>query len=229
MTRPAQDLTGSKFGKLMVLDYAGNSRWNVRCECGELLTCRTEKLKTGGKTACGKDCIYPNLTGTVVGDFRILERSPNPPRRYGKFWKCQCSRCGAEVVRSTRMVNQYGGHCPCRTILPQNGSALNCLVSAYRCSAKDRGLLFGLTTEQCRVLFSGNCVFCGCSPSQVRKINSSRFIYNGIDRLDPTFGYIASNVASCCKVCNLRKGKMTATEFKDWIDRVHFNFRPELL
>ena len=46
------------------------------------------------------------------------------------------------------------------------------------------------------------------------------FIYNGIDRLDPTRGYIAKNVVPCCKTCNVAKLRMSREEFLNWVWRV---------
>jgi 5-methylcytosine-specific restriction endonuclease McrA len=224
-----EDLSGQEFSKLTVLNYAGNGRWSCQCTCGKTLKVTTGHLKDNHKTACGKDCIYPDLAGRRIGDLDVLERAETPRAKHGKYWKCRCWRCSKESVRPSRMVNQYGGHCPCTAILPQNGSALNAIISGYRVSARKRGLLFELTQDECRLLFISKCIYCGTDPAQIRHINSSTFIYNGVDRLDPTKGYIRGNVATCCKICNLRKGKMSVAEFKKWIDRVHSNFHPELL
>jgi hypothetical protein len=45
--------------------------------------------------------------------------------------------------------------------------------------------------------------------------------HNGVGRIDPSEGYISSNVASCCKLCNNAKSNMTTEEFLTWIRKVH--------
>jgi hypothetical protein len=46
------------------------------------------------------------------------------------------------------------------------------------------------------------------------------FIYSGIDRIDPTHGYISDNVVPCCRTCNVAKLKMTRDEFLAWAWRI---------
>ena len=55
------DLTGKKFGKLTVLEYAGlsihnTSRWKCICECGTEKEIEGQSLRTSNTTSCG--CLY---------------------------------------------------------------------------------------------------------------------------------------------------------------------------
>ena len=50
---PRRDLTGQRFGTLTVLSYAGDSSWNVRCDCGAERVVNTSKLTTGHTRTCG--------------------------------------------------------------------------------------------------------------------------------------------------------------------------------
>ena len=52
------DLTGQRFGRLVVADYAGNtddrlSIWICRCDCGEVFTALGSNLKRGATKSCG--------------------------------------------------------------------------------------------------------------------------------------------------------------------------------
>ncbi len=55
------DLTGTTFGKLVVLSYAGSKRYAsnsknfylCRCECGKEITAESQNLKTGNTSSCG--------------------------------------------------------------------------------------------------------------------------------------------------------------------------------
>lgn len=54
-----QDLTGQKFGRLKVLNFAGldrwhKGRWRCQCDCGAILPAvETHQLKSGKTKSCG--------------------------------------------------------------------------------------------------------------------------------------------------------------------------------
>ena len=53
-----QDLTGQRFGRLVVLKRAENSkngatRWHCQCDCGKTTTPHATSLKMGGSQSCG--------------------------------------------------------------------------------------------------------------------------------------------------------------------------------
>ncbi len=94
-------------------------------------------------------------------------------------------------------------------------TALNSLVKSYGRKAKNKKLDFSLTKDEMLKLFKSNCNYCGKTPSQVRKLPNSNghFIYNEIDRVDSTKGYIRSNCVSCCKDCNTAKNTLSVKKF----------------
>ena len=52
------DITGKKFGRLTVLEYAGSNNsnralWKCLCDCGNEVIARSDALKTGKKQSCG--------------------------------------------------------------------------------------------------------------------------------------------------------------------------------
>lgn len=61
MPRKAEDLTGQRFGKLVVTGYAGMvqqktqkiSIWHCTCDCGNHVSVATRDLKSGKKRDCG--------------------------------------------------------------------------------------------------------------------------------------------------------------------------------
>jgi hypothetical protein len=81
-----------------------------------------------------------------------------------------------------------------------------------------RGLAFDLTDDVIEELCRRPCAYCGISPAT--EING--YIYNGIDRIDPSIGYLAGNVAPCCKYCNVAKRTMNRDEFFAWVEQVYF-------
>jgi hypothetical protein len=59
MHGPTKDLTGQRYGRLEVLDYAGpdangNVFWTCRCDCGPgVITVRGDRLRSGKTSSCG--------------------------------------------------------------------------------------------------------------------------------------------------------------------------------
>lgn len=55
-----KDRTGAKFGRLTVLEYAGErgeaKTWLCRCECGKMLVVRASALVSGDTKSCGCLC-----------------------------------------------------------------------------------------------------------------------------------------------------------------------------
>jgi hypothetical protein len=79
--------------------------------------------------------------------------------------------------------------------------------------------VFELSEEQARTILSSNCFYCGTEPSQIKngKRSFGSFIYNGIDRLENSIGYVPSNVVPCCVVCNMAKSSLAFGSFVLWV------------
>lgn len=110
MVKVKEDLTGRKFGKLVVLerieDYQepnGRSRdqWLCRCECGNLTRRTAKSLKQSKNPSC-KTCQHPrkDLTGQRFGRLVVINRAPDyclPSNQTVKRWECQCD-CGQRTI-----------------------------------------------------------------------------------------------------------------------------------
>lgn len=60
-----KDLTGQRFGRLTVLEYAGvaknrNAKWKCKCDCGEVCVVSSSSLLTGHTQSCG--CLHKERT-----------------------------------------------------------------------------------------------------------------------------------------------------------------------
>ena len=106
------------------------------------------------------------------------------------------------------------------------------LFYSYKRHAKERNLVFDLQLLDFIKILSQNCIYCGKVPSQLYQILNAKtkkirsgipVLYNGIDRVDNSKGYVIDNCVSCCKQCNRCKGKMTTIEYKNWIKSVYEN------
>lgn len=53
------DLTGQKFGRLIVIEYKQNGKWLCKCDCGNEKVVRGDSLKQGLTLSCG--CLHKNI------------------------------------------------------------------------------------------------------------------------------------------------------------------------
>lgn len=101
-----EDLTGKRFGHLIVLgvgerNRSGRFRWECKCDCGRIISTYANALKTGEKTTCGQ-CFNKNgkpvdLTGMRFGRLKALYRIEDD--RKETYWLCRCD-CGNQIAVS---------------------------------------------------------------------------------------------------------------------------------
>lgn len=128
------------------------------------------------------------------------------------LWECKCS-CGNICVKNSPTFNNKTPSCGC-TIQTE----FNNVYYDYRNKAKERGLRFDISKDKFRALIEENCVYCGSPPNNTRKGYKGFYVYNGIDRIDNTIGYIEGNIVTCCYTCNHAKGTKTIEEFIEWLN-----------
>lgn len=90
------DLTGQKYGRLLVIDRAGLDKhgkitWLCRCECGKVTTISGNSLRTGNTKTCGCSRGKPH----DAADSRLYN-----------VWRAMKSRCYNE---NNDFFNDYGG------------------------------------------------------------------------------------------------------------------------
>lgn len=181
MSRKRSDITGMRFGRLLVLEYVYSkdnaTYWKCLCDCGNEHVTKLNSLKRGATSSCG--CLLRELA-TELGLKAKKELG------YGSF------------------VEVYNN---------------------YRGGARRRNLDFTLDKQQFRIITSSDCFYCGRKPSSL--LHSGRFngdyIYNGVDRVDNSFGYVWENCVPCCEACNRAKRMMTFDEFINWIAAIYSN------
>lgn len=168
-----------------------------------------------------KDTI--DMIGQSFYDLTVVEKVSDGKYR-GAKWLCLC-KCGNKTI-------VYGGHlranmrksCGCWSELRIDATGVNKIFSNYKRKAKIRNKSFTLTRDQFESLIKGICHYCGQNPSQILKRQKSKklqIIYNGIDRKDPSAGYIFENCVPACRRCNQAKSDMTVEEFKSLIERIY--------
>ena len=94
-----KDLTGQKFGRLLVQTYepilGSGAHWNCLCDCGKICVKSARVLRKGTKS-CG--CLntesahnFTDITGLKFGEWTADSYAYST--RNGRYWSCTCS-CG---------------------------------------------------------------------------------------------------------------------------------------
>lgn len=112
------NIDGNKFGRLTVLKYVGNMRWECRCECGKLHVTSRQHLINGHTKSCGCARYNRILHASFLAYYRsIIIRADNRNIEFKlskehvlKMSGQLCFYCGIEPfnVRKTRSKNR--GH-----------------------------------------------------------------------------------------------------------------------
>lgn len=162
-----------------------------------------------------------DLTGQTYGRWDVLTYSHSDK---GCWWHCRCE-CGTErPVKASALLRGGSASCGCvHQERPSEEKALwRRVFNGYRKNAETRGILFDLTFDQVSALGEQDCHYCKSPPSNVAHSGRgpSRLLYNGIDRLDNSLGYITGNVVPCCKICNYAKRDMTVAQFLCWVHQI---------
>lgn len=156
-------------------------------------------------------------------------------KNHRRYWNCECD-CGNKITTLQHSLKSGRvNSCGClkkelaaerckKRLLPNNKSASNDVIYKYKLRAKKENIDWKLSEEQCLKIFKDKCFYCGAEPHRIKKINSSNFTYNGIDRVDNKKGYIEGNVVSCCMRCNYMKSDLTEKEFIQHIKKIWDNF-----
>ena len=114
------DLTGLKFGKLIVVGFAGQDnyghcKWNCKCDCGGESVSLSSNLKSGKATSCG--CInkeYENLIGKKYG--RLIIKKIDHRKKGKIFWECVCDCGSVNIVSSCDLKNGHTKSCGCLSL-----------------------------------------------------------------------------------------------------------------
>lgn len=98
-----KDLTGMRFGKLVVLEETdqrkyGRVVWKCRCDCGNITYAFSTQLISGKRTSCGCNNLPIDVTGKRFGKLIAINSVGKNKRGYTQ-WLCKCD-CGNKVVYS---------------------------------------------------------------------------------------------------------------------------------
>ena len=88
----------------------------------------------------------------------------------------------------------------------------------YKWRAAKKGLKYELTFDRYFKFAKTPCVYCGGFTNN--KTKRGHYRHNGVDRIDNTLGYVISNCAACCAICNKAKSNLPLEEIQEWLQRV---------
>lgn len=133
MIKAKRDLTGQRFGRLVVqnqaedyIDKSGHHRlmWHCVCDCGNEKDIRADGLTRGSSKSCGclnydgtiKTGRQIDLSGQRYGRLLVVKRMPSKIEITGKRrgrWLCKCD-CGNEtIVDTTKLTDGTTQSCGC--------------------------------------------------------------------------------------------------------------------
>ena len=164
-------------------------------------------------------------TGNRYGMLTVLGRATNKGSIIRWVSECDCGN----FSRPRGQTLRKGEARSCGCIVGGNNSLssgqamFNCLFRQYESSANKRGLDFELSKDLLLSLTKEDCYYCGEKPSNIfaHKRNNGTYVYNGVDRLDNTKGYVEGNVVACCKECNFAKQTSSVEEFLSMVERIY--------
>ena len=160
---------------------------------------------------------FEDLAGNTFSQLTVIERDMMPSVK--PKWICKCSCGNFTSVLSYNLKAKRTISCGCSKALPKGKSAFNSVFKSYIHGAEKRNLEWSLDEKAFREITREDCHYCGSAPSNIAtpKSGNGSFIYNGLDRVDNSVGYLKNNIVACCKVCNFAKSGRDFDEFKNWI------------
>lgn len=100
------DLTGQRFGRLVVIEKAGSIRghvaWLCRCDCNNTLIVPSDKLRIGNTQSCG--CLQSDITSEINPSIHTTHGGKKTRLYY--IWDSMKARC---YNRKRRDFKNYGG------------------------------------------------------------------------------------------------------------------------
>lgn len=104
------DLTGQKFGSLVVLKEAGRSKgkvlWSCRCGCGNKIITQSYYLRIGDTKSCGCLTTAKNIKGKRFGKLVVIKQTGRDSHCRAILWSCRCDCGKMTITRGT--VLRYG-------------------------------------------------------------------------------------------------------------------------
>lgn len=96
------DLDGKRFGRLLVIERAGQNKWKCKCDCGNEVTVLGSNLTRGNSTSCG---CYANELNSIRSTTHGDSKKDSKYHRLYKIWTGMKTRC---YNSHTKQYKYYG-------------------------------------------------------------------------------------------------------------------------
>lgn len=160
------DLTGKRFGRLVVLEFGGysdakkkNTKWVCRCDCGNIVTRTRKALLNSINSGCDK-CRHmrKDLTGKRFG--RLTVQGEAYRKNNTIYWECKCD-CGNTTYLPTSSLTV--------------GHTISCGCAKKKIDLT--GKRFGRWTVLGRSKHNSRCWRCRCDCGTEKDVYQSALIY----------------------------------------------------
>lgn len=170
-----------------------------------------------------------DITNQKFGKLLVKERAESNLSGLAR-WLCLCDCGNSKIINGHSLRVGATKSCGClvreRNSLTYGQAAYNQVLNSYKNNARKKKIEWELSKEDFENLVKNKCNYCGIEPLNIGK-STSKFtgncIYNGIDRIDSSKGYIIDNVVSCCTKCNYMKNRWSREEFLVHINKIWSN------
>jgi len=226
------DITGLRFGKLIVKKLAGKhpsrkeNMWECECDCGGKKLASYWNLKIGKIKSCG--CIRTgtppdfSLIGKIFGVFTVISRTDSDKWR-GSWWLCSCPNGHILKIQRFRLMRNLKS---CKCCRPGNlGELSGYYWKRLKSGAKSRNIQFEITQKEALDLFykqDGKCALTGVEINIgiISKSKYPKLCMASLDRKDSSKGYSIENVQWVHKEINIMKGSLKEVDFIKWCKMV---------
>lgn len=120
MANRIEDLTGRRFGRLVVrefydIDHYHRSRWLCECDCGGTKIVPRASLMNGDTTSCGcKNHEFDDLTGQKFGKLTVIDYDHTDTNGRTYWWcECDCPDRNRILVSRKHLIGGGVSSCGC--------------------------------------------------------------------------------------------------------------------
>lgn len=236
------NLLGKKWANLEVIgpapkNKAGRNTWECKCICGKIIILRATTIHREVTSSCG--CINSKNNNMSIKPGDKFGRLTAIKYAGKRRWICECE-CGIVKQYGTQNLTR-GGTVSCGCYRKENGkNKIDALINAAtkfpinisvgRKIWRNRYSDGNITFEEFHLLSQQNCFYCGTipfavntkKPSKYSKYTEeeSKYIYNGLDRVDSSLPHDFSNCVTSCLDCNRAKSDLSLEDFIKKFNRI---------
>ncbi len=151
------------------------------------------------------------MVGQKFNKLTAVNKSSRKSTSGNYYWwfKCDCGGITESLPQNVVKIKNAVKSCGCLLKSRHHGKSwLHKMIYDYKKHAKKLDVKYELTENEFEMFVNNCCYYCGKAPR------------NGIDRVNPTMGYVLNNCVSCCKICNYMKRNLTKEQFLNHIHKV---------